>query len=137
MLEQEEFRYEKDKGCLWESGLMPCLSISIHGQEFRIEKGLWMILFSFIFNPQELEMYKSWCKDMDEGKIPPDMKSKMEKLEKKLVMPGDERQSSAPTAMEDDDEDDVDSDEDDDSEEFDDEEEDEEAQEKPAPGGSN
>jgi len=86
---------------------------------------------------EELEMYKSWCKDMDEGKIPPDMKSKMEKLEKKLVMPGDERQSSASTAMEDDDEDDVDSDEDDDSEEFDDEEEDEEAQEKPAPGGSN
>jgi len=85
---------------------------------------------------EELEMYKSWCKDMDEGKIPPDIKSKMEKLEKKLVMPGDERQSSGSTAMEDDDEDDVDSDDDDDSEEFDNEEEDEEVQEKATTEGS-
>jgi len=86
---------------------------------------------------EELEMYKSWCKDMDEGKIPPDMKSKMEKLEKKLVMPGDERQSSVSASIEDDadDDDDVDSDDDDDSEEFDDEEEEDEGQEKPA-GGS-
>ena len=43
MLEQEEFRNEKEKGSPWESGLLPCLSFSIHGQEFRIEKGLWMI----------------------------------------------------------------------------------------------
>lgn len=85
---------------------------------------------------EELEMYKSWCKDMDEGKIPPDMKSKMEKLEKKLVMPGDERQSSSVSAsMDDEDDDDVDSDDDDDSEEFE-EEDDEEEGDKPS-GGSN
>ena len=84
---------------------------------------------------QELEMYKSWCKDMDEGKIPPDMKSKMEKLEKKLVMPGDERQSSESASIEDDDDDDVDSDEDDDSEEFDEEEDEDEGEKTTA--GSN
>lgn len=84
---------------------------------------------------KELEMYKSWCKDMDEGKIPPDMKSKMEKLEKKLVMPGDERQSSEAASIEDDDDDDVDSDEDDDSEEF--EEEDDEEEGEKTTAGSN
>lgn len=84
---------------------------------------------------EELEMYKSWCKDMDEGKIPPDMKSKMEKLEKKLVMPGDERQSSEAASIEDDDDDDVDSDEDDDSEEF--EEEDDEEEGEKTTAGSN
>ena len=72
-------------------------------------------------------MYKSWCKDIDEGKIPPDMKSKMEKLEKKLVMPGDERQASTSGTMDEDadDYDDVDSDDDDDSDDFDEEEDDE------------
>lgn len=84
---------------------------------------------------EELEMYKSWCKDMDEGKIPPDMKSKMEKLEKKLVMPGDERQSSESASIEDDDDDDVDTDEDDDSEEFEEEEDEEEGEKTTA--GSN
>ena len=83
-----------------------------------------------------MEMYKSWCKDMDEGKIPPDMKSKMEKLEKKLILPGDERQASTSAPMEDvDDDDDGDSEEDDDSEEYDDEEDEEEAEKQP--GGSN
>jgi len=85
---------------------------------------------------EEMEMYKSWCKDMDEGKIPPDMKSKMEKLEKKLILPGDERQASTSAPMEDvDDDDDGDSEEDDDSEEYDDEEDEEEAEKQP--GGSN
>lgn len=88
---------------------------------------------------EELEMYKSWCKDMDEGKIPPDMKSKMEKLEKKLVMPGDERESSGSTSIEDDadddDDNDVDTEDDEDSEEFE-EEEDEEEGEKAADGSS-
>lgn len=82
---------------------------------------------------EELEMYKSWCKDMDEGKIPPDMKSKMEKLEKKLILPGDERQSTSAAAMDDDDDDD-DSEDDDETDE--DEEEDEEQGEKPAVGSN-
>jgi len=79
-------------------------------------------------------MYKNWCKDMDEGKIPPDMKSKMEKLEKKLVMPGDERRTSESASNDGDadDDDEVDSDEEDDSEEYE-EEEDEEEAEKPGP----
>lgn len=86
---------------------------------------------------EELEMYKSWCKDMDEGKIPPDMKSKMEKLEKKLVLPGDERQASTSASMDEDadDDDDVDSEDEDDSDEFDEEEDEEEAEKQPA--GSN
>jgi len=87
---------------------------------------------------EELEMYKSWCKDMDEGKIPPDMKSKMEKLEKKLVMPGDERRSSETMDDDADDDDDVDSEDDDDSDEFEDDDEDEETSEKHGgAGGSN
>jgi len=86
---------------------------------------------------EELEMYKSWCKDMDEGKIPPDMKSKMEKLEKKLVLPGDERQASTSASMEEDadDDDEVDSEDDDDSDESDEDEDDEEVEKQPA--GSN
>ena len=84
-------------------------------------------------------MYKNWCKDMDEGKIPPDMKSQMEKLEKKLVMPGDERQTAVAEAGEEEAEDDTDDSDDDDSDDFDEEEEDEDeaAGEKQQPRGSN
>lgn len=76
---------------------------------------------------EELEMYKTWCKEMDEGRVPPDMKAKMEKLEKKLLMPGDERHRNGieeGDVEEDDDDtdDDEDSDEDDDDDEDDDEE---------------
>ena len=81
-------------------------------------------------------MYKNWCKDMDEGKIPPDMKSQMEKLEKKLVMPGDERQAAE--AGEDEAEDDTDDDDSDDSDDFEEEEDEEEAAgDKQQPRGSN
>jgi len=85
---------------------------------------------------EELEMYKNWCKDMDEGKIPPDMKSQMEKLEKKLVMPGDERQAAE--TGEDEAEDDTDDDDSDDSDDFEEEEDEEEAAgDKQQPRGSN
>jgi len=97
---------------------------------------------------EELEMYRNWCKEMDEGKIPPDMKSKMEKLEKKLTLPGKEDEGEVEEGVEleeddrqigeadiDDDDDDVDSDDEDDSDDYDDDEDDDDTSDKPQTTG--